>query len=316
MKTLIKILFITLLMFSNFNWLSYVTASSNTDINLKTWAPTKGIERTSNYLNWIKNSNTDFTVSNWGQKWIYNTMIKIARDLKNIFFIIAWLYFLIIVLKLLFSEKTEEEVGNFKNWIIWISVWIMIMQISYYFMNILFDKNIDSRLASNFIQIIVQPMLRLLETGASFLFLAVMIFAFFKLVTANWDEEQAKTWKMSVLYAFIWFIAIKISYKLVDSIYWKTNCVSNICSNKVANTNIEWFAKIVVDIINWMNWFVAIIVILMIIYAGFSVLVSGWDEEKLKNAKKSILYIVIWLGILAANYLILTFFILPETKII
>jgi hypothetical protein len=42
-------------------------------------------------------------------------MIRIAKDLKNVFFFIASLYFLIIILKLLFSEKTEEEVSNFKK---------------------------------------------------------------------------------------------------------------------------------------------------------------------------------------------------------
>lgn len=302
-------------MFSNFNWISYVTAADN-EINLKTWNTSSKIEHTSDYLNWLVNRETDLTVSSWGQKGIYNTMIRIARDLKNIFFIIAWLYFLIIVLKLLFSEKTDEEVSNFKNWIIWISVWIIVMQIAYYFMNVLFDKEINAQLASNFIDIIVKPLLSLLETWASFIFLAMMIYAFFIMVTSNWDEEAAKSWKMTVLYAAIWFVAIKISTKLVDSIYWETYCYSHICSEKVANTNIGWFAEIVVSIIDWMNGFVAIIVILMIIYAWFSVLTSGWDEEKLKNAKKSIIYIAIWLAILVTNYLILTFFILPESKII
>jgi hypothetical protein len=59
-----------------------------------------------------------------------------------------------------------------------------------------------------------------------------------------------------------------------------------------------------------MNSFVWIIVILMIIYAWFTVLTWAWDEEKLKRAKTSILYIAIWILILIINYLILTFFIL------
>ncbi|MDR0772003.1 MAG: hypothetical protein LBF15_02935 [Candidatus Peribacteria bacterium] len=43
---------------------------------------------------------------------------------------------------------------------------------------------------------------------------------------------------------------------------------------------------------NWMNSFVGIIVIIMIMYAGATLLFGG-DEEKFKKAKKSIIYIAI-----------------------
>jgi hypothetical protein len=56
-------------------------------------------------------------------------------------------------------------------------------------------------------------------------------------------------------------------------------------------------------------------VVLMILYAWFLVLTSWWDEEKYKKAKKIILYSWIWILILFASYLILTFFIVPESKI-
>jgi hypothetical protein len=49
-------------------------------------------------------------------------------------------------------------------------------------------------------------------------------------------------------------------------------------------------------------------------YAGATLLFGG-DEEKFKKAKKSIIYIAIWIAILALNYFILTFFIKPEVVI-
>jgi len=42
-------------------------------------------------------------------------LVKVARALKNIFFAIASIYFLIIVLRLLFTENSEEEFGKFKK---------------------------------------------------------------------------------------------------------------------------------------------------------------------------------------------------------
>jgi intracellular septation protein A len=63
-----------------------------------------------------------------------------------------------------------------------------------------------------------------------------------------------------------------------------------------------------------MNSFVGIIVIIMIMYAGATLLFGG-DEEKFKKAKNTILYIVIGIAILVLNYFILTFFIKPEVAI-
>ena len=319
MNTLLKIGLVLFLIFGNLTDITYSAwdINSKDQINLTTWWSNAGwwINNKNVHLNELKNANTDFTVAKGGEQWIYNTMIRIARDLKNLFFILSWLFFVILILRLLFSEKTEEEVSNFKKWIVWISIWIIITQIAYYFINVLFDKTVNVRLAENFIDVIIQPLINILETAAAFFFLAIMLYAFFKMVTANWDEEKVKSWRMSILYAAIWFVVIKISKALVITTYWKTNCRSIYQVNCVNQTNLGWFSYIVVQVINWMNGFVWIIVLLLIIYAGFLTLTSAWDEEKLKKSKSIIIYIFIWLAILVTNYLILTFFILPEAQI-
>jgi len=142
-----------------------------------------------------------------------------------------------------------------------------------------------------------------------FFFLAIMIYAFYRIITAWGDEEKAKTWKLSVLYAGIWFIVIKIASGLVSAIYWSINSRNIIWTTNFVNTNIGWFSEIVVKIINWMNWFVWIAVVLMITYAWFLSLTSFGDEEKLKKSKNIIMYVAIWILVLVSNYLILTFFI-------
>lgn len=316
MKILLKIVFIIIIYLNAF-WIhsniTYAVDNTTSDeYNLKTWWAANPITHTSTFLKSLYNSDTDFNVAVWWQKWIYNTLIRIARDLKNIFFTLASIYFLIIVIRLLFSSKTEEEVNNFKKWIIWISVWIIVTQVAYYIATALFDKEINTTLAENFIEKVVQPLISLLETAASFFFLAIMIYAFFRIVTANWDETKVKSWQMSVFYAVIWFIVIRISWLLVKTIYWTINTNSVIWSSHIVNTNIKWFAAIIVGVINWMNSFLWIVVVLMIIYAGFLALTSFWDEEKLKKTKKIIIYVIIWLLILVTNYLILTFFIYPQ----
>jgi len=265
---------------------------------------------------------TDFTISRGGEKWLYYSTIRIARDGKNLVFILASLYFLILVLKLIFAGESEEEITKFKKWIIWISIWLVVMQISYSFVILLFDRGVWEWLAFNFTDRLIEPLISLLQTSAGFLFLAIAIYAFYRIISANGDEEKIKSWKMSVLYAIIWFIIIRFSKILVDSTYGVINCGGDsrwvfqiIWNNCIDKWNLSGFIQSIVNIINWMNSLIGIVVVIMIIYAGFTIIFSAGDEEKMKSAKMSIIYIAIWLFLLFANYLILTFFILPETTI-
>lgn len=55
------------------------------------------------------------------------------------------------------------------------------------------------------------------------------------------------------------------------------------------------------DVINYLLWFITLIAILYVIYAGFRILTAAWDDETVGKQKKTILYvaigiIVIWLA--------------------
>ncbi len=329
MKTLIKIFILLSIIFTHYTATTYaidiginigvetgINSSRGTNLDTGTDNWVNSAVNRNVHLNEIKDPNTDFTVWVWGETWIYNTILRVARDLKNLFFIVSWLFFLIIVIRLIVSDKTESEVTNFKKWLIWISVWVVVTQLAYYIVFNLFDRWVNINLAERFLSTIMNPLINMLETAASFVFLAIMIYAFFRIITAGWDDAKAKTWKMAVLYAAVWFIVVKIAKAIVYTTYWKSNCRNNILQvNCVNQTDLKWFAQIIVRIIDWMNSFVWIVVILFIIYAWFLVLTSAWDEWKLKKAKNIIIYIIIWLTILVFNYLILTFFIIPESKI-
>ncbi len=57
-------------------------------------------------------------------------------------------------------------------------------------------------------------------------------------------------------------------------------------------------ADYIQSIIVYLLWFLSIIAIIYIIYAGFVLLTSGWDEEKTKTTKNTILYVIIGLVII------------------
>ena len=287
------------------------TPSNPKDVRLDTWTKVEGKERNDKLKN-FNDPDDNFTwvdATQW-DKWFFYFLVRIAKSLKNIFFAIATVFFLIIVLRLLFTENSEEEFGKFKKWILWITVWIIIMQIAYSLVITTQNQSISWWLANDLLKNIVIPLITLLETAASFFFIAIAIFAFYRMVTSSWDDEKAKTWKMSIFYAIIWFIVIKISGLIVKTTYSKTLCDDDniTCSWWVAE--IEEWAWIIFKIINWLNWFVWIAVVIMIIYAWVQIIFSNWEEEKIKKAKTSIIYIFIWIFVLTMNYLILTFFLI------
>jgi hypothetical protein len=145
----------------------------------------------------------------------------------------------------------------------------------------------------------------------------MMIFAFYKLVTANGNEDQVKQWRMTIVYSIIGFIVLKFAKLIVDSTYWKLKCkIFDSNNNCIQDSNVEWLIGIVTQIINWANGFIGIIVVLLIIYVWAKVIFSAGNSDTLQQAKSTILYIFIGIGVLIMNYLILTFFLIPETPII
>ena len=314
MRKFIKIILIVSIFFSLFAPI-YVWAVTG---NLNTGANKSANDINNDALDKIWKDGNFFSVWTGWETWIKNTLWIVALSMKSVLFFAAWVYFLILVLKLLYTDNSEEESEKFKKWIIWITIGLIVTQSAYWFVNVIFDNWISEGLGYDIIKNVLEPLLYLLQTLVSFFFIWVAIYTFYKMVTANGDEEKVKKAKTSIIHAIIWFIAIKISGGLVSATYWKINCRSESFSTDVKclwSVNLEWTSWIVVNLINWMNSFIWIIVVIMIIYTWSKVLLSAWDPDVLKKAKSSILYIIIWLVILVANYLILSFFIFPESWI-
>lgn len=291
-------------------------AGTNTNLNLNEWNQW-GNNIKNPLLDKMKHESQVDVTGQWGIRGIKNFLYKVAKDLKSVFYVIAVVFYLILIIKLMSSEKTEDEIESFKKWIIWTSVGLLVMQISYSFTQILYDRWVNQKLAIDLNEYMVKPLLSFVETAAAFIFLVMMIFAFYKLVTANGNEDQVKQWRMTIVYSIIGFIVLKFAKLIVDSTYWKLKCkIFDSNNNCIQDSNVEWLIGIVTQIINWANGFIGIIVVLLIIYVWAKVIFSAGNSDTLQQAKSTILYIFIGIGVLIMNYLILTFFLIPETPII
>lgn len=281
---------------------------------------------TTNLLEKIKTDQDSWVI--WNLSWwdgIYETIMMINNQFINIAFVLASIYFVIICIKLILADDSDSELWNFKKGFVWISIWLIVTKIASYFVASIFrptwngpryneivtdytNTNLFSEISKNIIENIVVPFINLLETWASFLFILVWIYAFFKLISSNWDEKALDHWKNTIFFSIFGFVLIKVASTLVNAIYGRCSTLGlslSICNKE---TNISNVSNIIITWITWINSFVWIWVVIMIIYAWLNIIFSRWDEEKIKKWKSSILYITIGIGILVMNYLILTFF--------
>ncbi len=145
-------------------------------------------------------------------------------------------------------------------------------------------------------------------------FLFMAIFAFFVMVTAWGDEEKAKKAKNTVLYAIIGFLLIRLPKAIIEAIYGnyegcdgeltQSGCISS------ATTDLGESIGIVTRLFTFFNTFLMVICIILVIYAWWLVFISWGDEEKLKKAKHTVLYIIIGFVILVGSHAIFRFFIM------
>lgn len=252
---------------------------------------------------------------------LQSAFVGIAFQIKNFFIYAAVLFLIIPVLKLLFSPGGEEDVKKWKSSIIWVSTGIIVMQIAFSVWNTFLIKSptgiIGAGLAWQIWLNVFLPLVSLMQMLASFGFLFMMVYAFFMIVTGGGDEEKLKKGKNIVIYALIGFILIRLPKMIVTTIYGEPDCKAvgpwdliTVGSCKLTNPDLPGALGVVAKVVNYLNTFLAIICVLMIIYAGWLVFISGGDEEKLKKAKNIILYIIVGFVILVASHTLFRFFIL------
>ena len=69
-----------------------------------------------------------------------------------------------------------------------------------------------------------------------------------------------------------------------------------ITKESIKDIETEWKATDKVqEIVKYLLWFITLIAVIYIIYAWFRVLTSNGEDETIKNAKKTIIYVIIWI---------------------
>lgn len=254
-----------------------------------------------------------------GGEGVLSIFTTIAFQIKNFFIAIAILFLIYGVIKLLFSNASDEDTLAWRRNIIWTSVGIFVMQIAFSVWNNLIIRD-SAKLGSvfgwQFWTNVLSPIVNIMLMLASLGFLVMMIYAFYIIITGGGDEEKLKKGKNIVIYAIVGFVLIRLPQAVIDAIYGKPDCEEKLAGLitigdcAIKKQDLEASIGIIGKMINFFNGFLAIVCVILIIYAGWLVFISWGDEEKLKKAKNIIIYIVIGFLLLIASHALFRFFIL------
>ena len=246
-------------------------------------------------------------------------LLRAATDGKNVIIFCCIVYLFIIALKLLFSNGTEEDIKHWRHGVIWTVVAIVLLQSSYGIVGVLYNLDVGTQGQASGVEVlegIVYHFIDLLQILVAFIFIAMMIYAFFKIVTAQGDEEKVKRGKREIFYLLFGFVGVKIADIVVATTYGTvdTNCVGSdslfVSSNCVLQqADVSSSIVIMTTIVNWLDGFIAILVVLAIIWAGFLILTSVGHEDRLKRAYHILLYTAIGLILLVVSLILFNFLI-------
>ncbi len=253
---------------------------------------------------------------------ILDAFVVVAFQIKNIVIILAAIFLIVSVLKLIFSPNSDEDAKKWRSSIIWTSVGVLLMQIVFSTWKTLMIQDAGAQIDGNlgwavWLQIFA-PIVWLLQMFAAFAFLSMAIYAFYTIITGGWDEEKLKKWKKTFMYGLIGFFLMRFPQAIIGSLYgkpvdgrsWNCGNVITVGVCDIGSQNLSGAVGIFWKIITYINGFLMLVCVILVIYAGWLVFISWGDEEKLKKAKSIILYVIIGFIVLIASHAIFRFFIL------
>lgn len=253
---------------------------------------------------------------------IRNVLIQIFKSLAIAVFILAVIIAFISVIRLLTSGNGEEDFSTWMMTLVWSIAGLFLISIAYTIIRqfetrVFSEQTINTQTVYNAVINIIYPLLNFLRYIAATCFFLTAIYAFYRIVTSAGNEEGFDEGKKIFIGSIIGFVIMMIAEPLVRIAYGGGKCGGNTifgvptnCTNRVfdASSVLGTIAKIIV----FLNGFIALVVIIMIIYAGFLVLTGAGDEEKNDKAKKTISYALIGVIILIFSYVIYRFMILQS----
>ena len=143
-----------------------------------------------------------------------------------------------------------------------------------------------------------------LVVGALFFMMAAKVVTF---VISTDEAAKKKAWWI-ILWCVVWIFIVLWSKQIVEAVIWEQSDVLNEAATRIDQqwNHLEEFNSIqlISQIINWVMWLTMFIIVVLIIIQGYRMFTKPDDPKNRERLKKTMLYIIIWVLVIWASYVI------------
>lgn len=275
------------------------------------------LERTPQYINLQWSSRLE-----WTKLFVENIVLKFVFPIlivASVLIVIVWLY------DIMFSGKEEIEKGA--KYIAYGVIGIVIIQSAKFITSTYFgivervtpSNNATpsltfSQTAYELYNQLVMPFIEVFMYAIIGILFVILLVHVIRFITSSEEDVAAKA-KGVVVSNVVGIMVILLAKTMVETIYGKqadvvkaTNPVNlwDVGSGILTGADFTVFFSI----INYVLWFLGLIILIIIVLQTYQLLVNPTSDEMIKKIKTNMLYIVIWLAIIALAYVIVNFIII------
>ena len=250
--------------------------------------------------------------------WVQQFLFYIGSNIIIPIIILVWIIIAIVGFYKMMFSKSDEEQKKWTNFLIrWVVGVVLMVSASFIVWVIVWQDWIGlespewDTLARQVYEQIVLPFLKIFAYLIVGVLFVMLLIQWLKMLAA-WDKDEVpKNAKTILIRNTIWILIILFATQIVELIYWsgaesidEAWQVWDIWGQILESESNILF---ITNIINWALWFVALAILIIIIYQSYLLVTKPDDEELAKKLKRNFAYVFIWALIIWWGYLLVNF---------
>ena len=254
--------------------------------------------------------------------WLFTEQVKTLTTYIIDIFIVIWIAVAFLGGYTVMTSDSEDKMKEGMRLIIFGVLWVIIMMSANFLAEWLvwedgiitgqFDSAAGDnpswvQMAQKLYEKIMFPFIKMalyLAAWALFFVMAAKVITF----AISTDETAKKKAWWIIIWCVVWIFIIMWSKQLVEAVFGKQDAVLNDKArwiNEVWNPLPEFHSiQLISQVINWVMWLTMFVVVVLIIIQGYRMFTKPDDPKNRERLKKTLLYVLIWILVIWASYVI------------